>query len=451
MYPDIEKYVKSCFACQQSKPKKSKKAPLHPLPVVNIFERWHIDFLGPYKKSADGKKYILVLIDSMSKWCEAFPIESADSVTVASILFGAMTSLVSDRGVQFLSSLTTELCKLFNVKRTTSSSYHPQSNAQVESLNGVINASLRTYVKRDQSDWPDAIPGIMMAYRKSVANRSTGLSPYFMLFGKMMKTPLDADIIPTDQVAQPFRRRLQTIARNIEISRKVAQDIMRRNQDIYKDQYDKSTAQPKLRQFDMVLISNPQVPVGDSAKLHKPYKGPYVVTELHPNSTYTLRDLHTNKLLPTRIHANRIKLIGKPYESATRRELRRQQRADGSADDSESENKEHEEESDEDGNEEDNSNEKQNNRPERVTEEENEDVHTLNPDTVVQIKQASRCSKTKRVMYKVTTIDNPKSIWVWENYVPLHLKYRFFKNYTQAGKQRKKKLGDQVQPYFTID
>ena len=70
-----------------------------------------------------------------------------------------------------------------------------------------------------------------------------------MLFWKMMETPLDSDIIPTDKVAQPFRNRLQIIPRNIEVSRKVNQVILRRNQYVYKKQYDKATAQPDIRRY----------------------------------------------------------------------------------------------------------------------------------------------------------------------------------------------------------
>ena len=47
-------------------------APLHPIPPDDVFARWHMDILGPLKTTKDGYQYILLFVDSFSKWCEAF-------------------------------------------------------------------------------------------------------------------------------------------------------------------------------------------------------------------------------------------------------------------------------------------------------------------------------------------------------------------------------------------
>ena len=46
--------------------------PMRPILEVEIFDLWGIDFMGPFPPS-DGKKYILVAVDYVSKWVEAIP------------------------------------------------------------------------------------------------------------------------------------------------------------------------------------------------------------------------------------------------------------------------------------------------------------------------------------------------------------------------------------------
>ena len=45
---------------------------MRPILEVEIFNLWGIDFMGPFPPS-DGKEYILVEVDYVSKWVEAIP------------------------------------------------------------------------------------------------------------------------------------------------------------------------------------------------------------------------------------------------------------------------------------------------------------------------------------------------------------------------------------------
>ena len=44
--------------------------PMRVILEVEIFDLWGIDFMGPFPPS-DGKEYILVAVDHVSKWVEA--------------------------------------------------------------------------------------------------------------------------------------------------------------------------------------------------------------------------------------------------------------------------------------------------------------------------------------------------------------------------------------------
>ena len=51
--------------------------PLQTVLEVEIFYLWGIDFMGPFPP-LEGKEYILVAIDYVSKWVEAIPMRTND-------------------------------------------------------------------------------------------------------------------------------------------------------------------------------------------------------------------------------------------------------------------------------------------------------------------------------------------------------------------------------------
>ena len=60
---------------------KRKEMSLQGIPVVQIFDVWGIDFIGPFPSSF-GNLYILLVVDYVSKWVEviACPINDASTV-----------------------------------------------------------------------------------------------------------------------------------------------------------------------------------------------------------------------------------------------------------------------------------------------------------------------------------------------------------------------------------
>ena len=68
MFRDCEAYVQSCDQCQRVKRNvHGKPPPLQPLPVVYVFQRWHIDIIGGLPTTKDKYKYVLHVVDSYSK------------------------------------------------------------------------------------------------------------------------------------------------------------------------------------------------------------------------------------------------------------------------------------------------------------------------------------------------------------------------------------------------
>ena len=88
LFQDTKKYVQSCDSCKHmGKPTQANEMPLQAQIVVDPFERWALDFIGPFNPPSNHKRYILVCTNYVTKWVEAKALASATEATVADFLF----------------------------------------------------------------------------------------------------------------------------------------------------------------------------------------------------------------------------------------------------------------------------------------------------------------------------------------------------------------------------
>ena len=86
IFRDCAEWVKLCDRCQKIGNISSRnEMPLRGIMVVQIFDVWGIDFMGPFPPSF-GNLYILLAVDYVSKWVEAVACPRNDANTVVSFL-----------------------------------------------------------------------------------------------------------------------------------------------------------------------------------------------------------------------------------------------------------------------------------------------------------------------------------------------------------------------------
>ncbi|XP_037822131.1 uncharacterized protein K02A2.6-like [Lucilia sericata] len=163
---DIEILIKNCRPCQELLPSPEKSVLIPWSPTESVWSRLHIDFAGPIKN-----KYLLIVIDSLSKWVEVYITNEITSRFTVNKLrelfsrFGLVNTIVSDNGRQFVSHEFKTFLKMNNIKHILTAPGHPSTNGQAENI-------------------------FLIDYRNT-PHCSTGESPAKLLLGRSLKTRFD--------------------------------------------------------------------------------------------------------------------------------------------------------------------------------------------------------------------------------------------------------------------
>ncbi|XP_070026573.1 uncharacterized protein [Nicotiana sylvestris] len=81
---------------------------------------------------------------------------------------------------QYLEKIT-EFLQSWQIKRITSTPYHPVGNGQEESKNKVIINNLKKRLEESKGNWSEVLPGVLWAYR-TTAKISTEETPFSLVY-----------------------------------------------------------------------------------------------------------------------------------------------------------------------------------------------------------------------------------------------------------------------------
>lgn len=323
MNDDIEHYIKTCELCQHFKtPKQPRFALLQPIAVSKVFERLHIDIIGPIKKSSSGNQYIVTAIDAFSRWGSAKAYADVKASDIVSFMedeiicrHGIPNEVVSDNGSQFVSRQFEEYMIKLGVKHNKTSIYHPAANGMDERFNGSLVKVIRNYIESNQTDWDAHIKWALFVHN-TTRNESTMISPYALLYGFNARTPLNCCLEEgisgdTNECA------------SLEDIRKAALHNMKSAQSIQKRNHDSGRRQQDFQLFDLVMIRSFAPPRGDSSKLAHTWKGPAMVIRIvqHNDQPQALEVLELGKFKSRVVSFQDIKHFNQRLNSEEERKL----------------------------------------------------------------------------------------------------------------------------------
>ena len=200
MTRDLRNRIKKCGCCRKYEAA-PPVVPMKPLTCSGPGELLHVDFTSieetlPLKEDPVIHN-VLVLQDHFSKYVVAYVVKDQTARTAAETLrngyfrlFGAPAYLVSDQGKAFTGHVIMYLCELYGVQKLRTSSYHVQTNGQVERMNQTIICMIGKLEEDRKACWSEHLPELLLAYN-TTCSAVTGYSPYYLLFGRRPRIPVD--------------------------------------------------------------------------------------------------------------------------------------------------------------------------------------------------------------------------------------------------------------------
>ena len=199
LYQDVAKFVSECAVCDLNRKltTATPTAPLQPILTSSPFEIVATDVAGPLPRTGQGHEYFIIFVDIFTKFAHAYPMHKADASTAASLFMNCIVlqhgppgTLLSDQGSIYTGLMMEKISQLVGYKRSFTSAYHPQTNGTAERFNKTLKHMLMKFIDSNQQDWDLFIQMLVFAYN-TTPHASTGVSPFYLLYGRHPHTPID--------------------------------------------------------------------------------------------------------------------------------------------------------------------------------------------------------------------------------------------------------------------
>jgi len=193
-------------------------------------------------------------------------------------------SVVLDRGPQFVAELTRELNRMLGIKTKLSTTFHPQTDGQMERMNQELEQYLQFFIEHRQKDWPEWLAVAELAVNNKV-HTATKVSPFMANYGKKLRMGEDIRRKGKVESVTEFVERMKKVHEEAEAALKKTQEEMKR----YADRSRKETG--KWEKEDQVLLSTKDLVFKErpTKKLIERYVRLYTIEEVVSSNMVKLR------------------------------------------------------------------------------------------------------------------------------------------------------------------
>lgn len=298
IHHSVAEVIQRCDICARNKPGRKDKMEHYPCGGGNRpWELVHMDLIGPLMPTDRGNHFILVVIDSFSKYMELCALPSKGAVEVANAWcrfimckLGVPKRVVSDQGKEFYNKIMESVAKEWQIDRNRTSAYHPSSNGKVERVNRDIMIKLRIIVEELHRDWDEVLEFVQFSANIHL-HRGTGYSPFYLMYGRVPRVPSNMTNSYTEcTTTSPYDANAYA-----EDQRRTLTEIYHRvNKSL--NHYNKEIGPKELKEFDemkpegLVYID---VPRPNKHKLQPKFDGPYLIVKQKTPVSYQLQHLIT--------------------------------------------------------------------------------------------------------------------------------------------------------------
>ncbi|XP_024876997.1 serine/threonine-protein kinase PRP4 homolog [Temnothorax curvispinosus] len=251
-----------------------------------------MDIFGPLPKTAQGYKYVLVIMDQFSKFIKLYPMKDQKLDTILGLLegrffadIGIPQTILTDNGGQFVTDRWSEFARDKGFEARKTSPYNPQSNP-VERVMRELGSVMRTYASERQYTWHRILQRTEEVMNSTV-HSSTGYTPHELNNGETIELELNPRLIPlrTEELTwedkvQDAREKLARAARKRRRQADKHGTVeYRPGQEVWIKLHRRSDANRRL-----------------TRKIHLVYEGPYRIQRVIRPNAYLVEDLEGQPL-----------------------------------------------------------------------------------------------------------------------------------------------------------
>lgn len=221
MRKDITRHCLLCPSCAEHRPSLHHESPNLAYPIPHApWDSLSVDVLK-LPLTENGFRYLLVCIDSFSRFSILVPLKDKTARSVARALinevicrYASPKVLLSDNGTEFNNAILKAVCETFQIKKCNILPYAPQANGKVERANRRILDIIR-FISGSTSSWDEHIPLVECSLNSAV-HSSVNESPHFILYGSDKKLPyqfISSEPRPLYDVEDYVRQRVSVFQR----------------------------------------------------------------------------------------------------------------------------------------------------------------------------------------------------------------------------------------------
>lgn len=287
----IRKYINSCLQCAFGKGNYGRvEGELHPIEKQAIpMHTLHADHLGPFVKTRKGHTYVLVIIDSFTKFVFAKATKSCSSIETIRLLkevftlFGNPVRIITDRGKAFTSRYFKQFAQEAQFKHVLNAIASPRSNGQVERVNRTLLNGLNT-MTQSECTWDNKLADVVWGINNT-PNATTGESPFSLMFGHSNSR------FPAIPTGEPHDS--ETMQQQLQQRRNQAKLRIDRNMTLMKSRFDAKHKKCQKYNVGQLVLWKGGVARDPRAKITRKldglYTGPYRVCKAeHSLDRYTI-------------------------------------------------------------------------------------------------------------------------------------------------------------------
>ena len=266
----VRNWIKTCHSCQINKNKQEKYGLLQPIVAEKYEDMGHlqIDYVGKLPK-CQGKEYFITAIDKASRYAWAKAVKHPDAESTIKFLqeimneYGIPNRISCDNGTHFSNEKVHDFCKRMGIEILHSTSYSPQSQGQVEKLNGILKERLKC---QNMEKWATNLKNSTFAYNITPMECIDGNTPFFLIHGFEARIPTQNGI-PNPKTTLSRDEKLEIIKK----AKLKAHERTLKEAGKYKAKYDTKRKPLSLGNNDLVLVRRTY----NMKKGEHKYDGPY--------------------------------------------------------------------------------------------------------------------------------------------------------------------------------